>query len=334
MYDDPIPEIGKPSTVPETAKLSTTAQVLEESTWALDTSRVADLIRARVIDLTLQQNGCYLSQTLSSAEMLATLYTRILNLSELPQPLTSDPFVGVPGTDGGESPSGGRFHGENTQFTDRFLISPAHYAVAIYAALEVVGRLAPGALETFNTDGTTLEMIGAEHSPGFELTTGSFGQALSQAAGIALSRRLRGESGRTAVFISDGELEEGQTWEAVQAAAFYQLDRLMLFVDVNGQQVDGWTKDIMNVEPIDARFKAFGWDVAVVDGHHPAAIATPVEAKKRDGRPLVVLCYTDTTRGVPYLNKYKPLLHYVRLKDDKDVEELKKAMSKLQGVEK
>lgn len=305
-----------------------------DASWVVDTARVGNQIRARVIDLTLQQNGCYLSQALSSADILATLYTRVLNLSDLPHPLASASFVGVPGAPGGESPSGGRFHGENTPETDRFLISPAHYAVAIYAALEVVGRLAPGALETFNTDGTTLEMIGAEHSPGFELTTGSFGQALSQAAGIALSRQLRGESGRTAVFVSDGELEEGQTWEGVQAAAFFQLDRLMLFVDVNGQQVDGWTKDVMNVEPIDARFRAFGWEVAVVNGHDPAAIAAAVDAKAPDGRPLAVLCYTDTSRGVPYLDYRKPLLHYVRPKDDRDIEELTKAMNELQGAEK
>lgn len=323
--EDPIPEAG--STTAGTASAEVNRQE-----WVAETVRVGNLIRARVIDLTLQQDGCYLSQALSSADILATLYTRILKLSELPEPLTSDPFVGVPGAKGGESPSGGRFHGEKTPRTDRFLISPAHYAVAIYAALEVVGRLADGALETFNTDGTTLEMIGAEHSPGFELTTGSFGQALSQSAGIALSRKLRGETGRVAVFMSDGELEEGQTWEGVQAAAFYQLDHLMLFVDVNGQQVDGWTKDVMNVEPIDARFKAFGWDVAVVDGHDPAKIAGAVESKKPDGRPLVVLCYTDTARGVPYLDYRKPLLHYVRPKNDQDVAELTKAMKSLSGV--
>lgn len=325
--DDSIPEAGTASSGgPVTA-------TEERAGWVTETARVGNQIRARVIDLTLQQDGCYLSQALSSADILATLYTRILKLSPLSAPLSSEPFIGVPGALGGESPSGGRFHGEMTPDTDRFLISPAHYAVAIYAALEVVGRLAPGALETFNTDGTTLEMIGAEHSPGFELTTGSFGQALSQSAGIALSRKLRKETGRVAVFMSDGELEEGQTWEGVQAAAFYKLDHLMLFVDVNGQQVDGWTKDVMNVEPIDSRFKAFGWDVAVVDAHDPAAIANAVETKKHDGRPLVVLCYSDTTRGVPYLDYRKPLLHYVRPKGDQDVEELKKAMKTLSGAE-
>lgn len=301
-----------------------------QADWVGEANDVARRIRARVLELTILKDGCYLSQALSSADLLATLYTRVLRLEPLTAPLTSEPFTGVPGS-ADPSPSGGRFHGARTPEGDRFLISPAHYAVAIYAALESVGRLAPGALESFNTDGSTLEMIGAEHSPGFELTTGSFGQALSQSAGIAFARRLKGETGRTAVFVSDGELEEGQTWEGVQAAAFYRLDNLMLFVDVNGQQVDGLTKDVMNVEPIDARFEAFGWDVKVVDGHDVEAIADAVESKVADGRPLVVLLYTDSARGMPYLNDRKPHLHYVRAKNDADRAAFAAALADLKG---
>lgn len=303
-----------------------------QQAWQVEADRVARRIRARVLELTIRQQGCYLSQALSSAEILAILYTRVLRLEELPEPLEAPPFVGVPGAAGGESPSGGRFHGTKGPTLDRFLVSPAHYAVAIYAALESVGRLAPGAFESFNTDGSTLEMIGAEHSPGFELTTGSFGQALSQGAGIALARRLRGDTGRTVVFMSDGELEEGQTWEAAQAAAFYGLGTLLVFVDVNGQQVDGLTKDVMAVEPIDRRFEAFGWDVAVVDGHDVAEIGAAVERSDASGRPSVVLCYTDTARGVPSLGSRKPHLHYVGAKDEEDVAELEKALVELQGA--
>ncbi len=297
--------------------------------WRHDTEQVATTIRRRVLELTLRQDGCYLSQALSSADVLATLYTRLLQLPTLDTPLGAPPFAGVPGTTGGGSPSGGRFHGRRGPQWDRFLISPAHYAVAIYAALETVGRLEPGALETFNTDGSTLEMIGAEHSPGFELTTGSFGQALSQAAGIAFARSLRDEPGRTAVFVSDGEMEEGQTWEGAQAAAHYRLNRLMLFVDVNGQQVDGATREVMNVEPIDARFAAFGWEVAVVDGHDVTQIAEAVENREHHDRPLAVLCRTDSARGVPYLNKLKPHLHYVRPKSDEDRQALEAALAQM-----
>ena len=157
-------------------------------------------------------------------------------------------------------------------------------------------------------------MIGAEHSPGFELTTGSFGQALSQAGGIALARRLKGESGRTVVFMSDGELQSGQTWEGFQAAAFYGLDRLAVAVDVNGQQVDGLTRDVMNIEPISARVEGFGWNCAVVDGHDIDQIA---EAFDRPG-PLVVLAYTDPAKGVPMLEERKPHLHYVRVRNERE----------------
>lgn len=316
------------------SKPTTTAGTITKNTPSKDLSTqepdaVAQRIRARVLELTILQDGCYLSQALSSADILATLYTRVLQLADVPEALSAPAFTGVPGTEK-PSPSGGRFHGERGPALDRFLISPAHYAVAIYAALESIGRLEPGAFETFNTDGSTLEMIGAEHSPGFELTTGSFGQALSQSAGIAVARLRRGDTGRTFVFMSDGELEEGQTWEGAQAAAYYQLQNLILFVDVNGQQVDGLTKDVMNVEPIDARFRAFGWEVAVVDGHDSTAIERAVTTRNGD-RPLAVLCYTDTARGVPYLNGRKPNLHYVRPKNDTDRIEFQAALAALKG---
>jgi transketolase len=294
-----------------------------------EVDRVARHIRSRVMELTLLKDGCYLSQALSSADILAVLYAHVLRLESLEAPLAAPPFAGVPGAPGGASPSGGRFHGRATPNGDRFFISPAHYAAAIYAALEGVGRLAPGELESFNVDGSTLEMIGAEHSPGFELTTGSFGQALSQSAGIAFARRLKGESGRTYVFMSDGELEEGQTWEGVQAAAFYKLDRLVLVVDVNGQQVDGYTKDVMNIEPIPDRFTAFGWDVREVNGHDIRELIAALDVPPGTERPRVVLARTDTARGVPYLEKYKPNLHYVRPKTDEDREQFKLAFDEL-----
>ena len=297
--------------------------------WLTQAEELANDIRARVIELTLQNDGCYLSQALSSADILAALYARVMQLEPLASPMDAPDFVGVPGAIGGSSPSGGRFHGEQTPSSDRFLISPAHYAVAIYAALEAVGRLRDGELKTCNTDGSTLEMIGAEHSPGFELTTGSFGQALSQSAGIAFSRKLRGDSGRTFVFVSDGELEEGQTWEGVQAAAMYHLENLYMFVDVNGQQVDGNTKDIMNIEPIDQRFEAFGWNVRRVNGHDIAEIANAVEELGEQAGPSVVLCDTNSAQGVPYLDKYKPNLHYVRPRSEEDSAALRQALQDL-----
>ena len=288
-------------------------------TWQDDAKRVAHGIRRRVLELTLERNGCYLSQALSSAEILAALYSNILNLGPSLAPEIPPPLQGVPGhgIDFGE---GADYNGPRSAEFDRFLISPAHYAVAIYAALVEVGRMAPEGLKQFNTDGSTVEMIGAEHSPGFELTTGSFGQAVSQAGGIALARKLRGEPGRVFVFMSDGELEEGQTWEAVQALAFYNLDNVTVYVDVNGQQVDGLTKDVMNIEPIDARLEGFGATVVKVDGHDLDALADAVNHKEKD-KPFFVLCYTNSAQGVPLLEARKPHLHFVRFKDDEELRE-------------
>jgi transketolase len=118
------------------------------------------------------------------------------------------PFAGPPSADNPYSFTGAGYHGERHPARDRFFVSPAHYALVVYAALIETGRLAAEALDLFNQDGSSMEMIGAEHSPGMEVTTGSLGQGLSQAVGVALARRMRKERGRVWVFLSDGELQE------------------------------------------------------------------------------------------------------------------------------
>ena len=279
-----------------------------------DIAKIAQGIRRRALDLTIQKkNGCYLSQALSSAEMLALLYGKLLKIGPSEAPMIPTPFPGVPRP--GFHPLGADYNGPREAQYDRLLLSAAHYAVAVYAALVEVGRMAPEGLEQFNEDGSSVEMIGGEHSPGMELTTGSFGQALSQAGGIALARRLRRETGRVFVFMSDGEFEEGQTYEGVQASVHYQLDNVTVFVDVNGQQVDGAIADVMGIEPLAGRLEGFGAAVQVVDGHDIEAIERAV-AVEHDGKPLFILCYTDTARGVPLLDERKPYLHYVRFKSD------------------
>ena len=155
-----------------------------------------------------------------------------------------------------------------------------------------------------------VEMIGAEHSPGFETTTGSLAQALSTAGGIALGRRLKGETGRTFVFMSDGEFQEGQTWEAIQALAFYGLDSVRVVVDVNRAQCDGPMDSVMNIEPLATKIKAFGASADSVDGHNIAALTHALE--RPTGRPHFVLAYTDPVRGVPLMNERRPVLHYLR----------------------
>ena len=282
--------------------------------------QIAHGIRKRVLDLTIRQGGCYLSQALSSAEILASLYGDILNLGPSVAPKIPPRFSGVPIP--GVHYLGADYNGKRGAENDRLLLSAAHYAVAVYAVLVETDRMAPEALLEFNTDGSTVEMIGAEHSPGMELTTGSFGQALSQAGGIALGRRLKKERGHVWVFMSDGEYEEGQTYEALQALSFHQLDNVHVIVDVNGQQVDGLTKDVIGIEPLKDRVKSFGAHVEVIDGHNIKAIQ---EASRVDHRnkPLVILAYTDTAKGIPLLNNRKPYLHYVRFKTRKEEEKMK-----------
>ncbi len=274
--------------------------------------KAAHNIRRHLLKLTIERGGCYLGQACSSAEILSTLYMRILNLGPSQGPVVPGAFPGVPTPDNMNYLKGSSYHGDPSADFDRFFVSPAHYASAVYAALVECGRLSEDAMEKFNVDGWSMEMIGAEHSPGFETTAGSLGQTISIAAGTAHSKKLKNERGRVFVFKSDGEFQEGQTWEALQAASFYGLDNLVVYVDVNGQQVEGYTKDVMNIEPLASRCEAFGARVVKVDGHDIEAL-TEAAKPQNDGKPLVVLAYTSATQGIPLLEERKPFLHFVRL---------------------
>jgi transketolase len=268
---------------------------------------------------TIANNGGYLSQACSSAEILSTLYLKTMSLGPSVSPMIPLPFAGVPGPGNPSYATGGGYNGAGGPGCDRFFLSPAHYALILYAALIEAGRLAPEALADFNKDGSRVEMIGAEHSPGFEMMGGSLAQTLSQAAGIAFARKRRGDPGRVWVFLSDGEFQEGQTWEAIQAMSHYELDNIAVYVDVNGQQCDGRTRDVMCIDPLDARIAAFGGRALVVDGHDPAALdeaSRPVA----DGKPLFALCATDPCRGIPVLAERAPKLHYVRFASEAERE--------------
>jgi transketolase len=275
--------------------------------WVGATLRVAHNVRRRAAEVCAANNGGYLVQACGSAEILATLYTRLMDLGPSEGALRPAAFEGVP-RPGGPELAGAIYNGDR----DRFFLSPAHYALGLYATLCEVGRLEDDVLGNVNADGSTLEMIGAEHSPGFEATTGSLGQALSVAVGQALVRKRFGRPGHVWVLISDGELEEGQTWEALQAAVNFKLDNLTILLDANGLQVDGWVKNIMNIEPIPVKVRAFGCKTVEVDGHDPAAIAAAMSERESE-RPLFVVCRTSPSRGVPSLeNRHQ--LHYIRFR--------------------
>jgi transketolase len=189
--------------------------------------------------------------------------------------------------------------------------------------------MAEAGLYQFNKDGSTVEMIGAEHSPGGEVTSGSLGQALSQAGGIAMARRRKGESGRVWVLMTDGEFQEGQVWEAVQALSHYHLDNIGIYVDVNAQQCDGEIESIMTTEPLAQKLTAFGARAIEVNGHDVKALAAPARLKP-DGRPLFVLSRSDPCRGVPKLAERKPSLHYLRFKTDKERKEYQEILEQMQ----
>ena len=278
--------------------------------------RVADAVRRRVLEHTLKHNGGYLSQACSSAEVLATLYLRVMRLGPSQAPPDPQPFAGVPGPNNPHAFTGADYNGPKAANLDRFIFSPVHYALVLYSVLIELGRLGPNALEQFNTDGSTVELIGAEHSPGHEVTAGSLAQALSQAGGIALARRLRGDTGRVWVFMSDGEFQEGQTWEAIAALAHHRIGNLGCVIDANAQQCDGAMSDVMTIEPLAERLRAFGADVREVDGHDGDALATAAEGLGAGDRPLAIIARTDPCRGVDLLRERTPKLHYVRFKDD------------------
>jgi len=286
-------------------------------TWQKTARSVAAGVRRRVLEHTIKHGGGYLSQACSSAEILATLYTRVMNLGPSQAPMIPPPFPGVPGADNPGYFTGAAYNGPQAPDLDRFIMSAVHYALVLYATLVEVGRMSPAGLALFNRDGSSVEMIGAEHSPGHEVTAGSLGQALSQAAGIAYARKRMGESGRVWVLMSDGELQIGQTWEALQVLSAFQLDNVGLYVDVNGQQCDGAMKAVMNIEPILPRLEAFGARAFKVDGHDVEALARPA-ALPPDGRPLVVLAYTNPCQEIALLSERSPRLHYVRFKSDEE----------------
>lgn len=278
-----------------------------------DIKKAAKNVRKSILKLAIERNGCYLGQACSSAEILTSLYLKILNLGPSLGSMEALPFPGVPAPDNMDYPNGALYHGTKDPDKDRFHVSPAHYASVVYCALAEAGRISYDAIEKFNVDGWNMEMIGAEHSPGFENTAGSLGQTISIAAGTAHARKLKNELGKVYVLLSDGEIQEGQVWEAFQAASFYKLDNLVVYVDVNGQQVEGYTEDVMSMDPLATRLEAFGAKVVEIDGHNVEALIEASKVEHTD-KPLVVLCNTSSAKDIPMLERRVPFLHFVRPK--------------------
>lgn len=186
---------------------------------------------------------------------------------------------------------------------DRFVLSKGHAAPVLYAALAHKGYFPIEELSTLRKINSNLQgHPDMKKVSGVDMSTGSLGTGFSAAVGIALACQLDQKDNYVYTLLGDGELQEGQVWEAAMAAAHYKLDHLIAFVDNNGLQIDGNIDDVMSPNPIDTKFAAFGWHVLIIDGHNFQQIAEAVaKAKAEKGRPTMIVAKTVKGKGVSYM---------------------------------
>lgn len=207
---------------------------------------------------------------------------------------------------------------------DRFLLSIGHYAIALYAALIEAGVIPEDELETYGTDDSRLPMSGmAAYTPGMEITGGSLGHGLGIAVGFCLGLKRKNSKSFVYNLFSDGELNEGSTWEAAMAASHWKLDNLIAIVDVNDQQADGPSSAMSSREPLHDRFTAFGWHVERVDGNDIDAVVKAFDAARNlaEPKPRIIICDTKMAKGVKFLEE-REMNHFLRV----DADEWQKAL--------
>ena len=245
--------------------------------------RAANLRRHMLLMARGQGQG-YIGQGLGIADLLAALYFHELRYEP-------------------ENPaSPGR---------DRFLLSTGHYSIALFAALAEAGVIPLAELSTYGLNDSRLDMSTLDTTPGVEITGGSLGHGLGQGVGIALGLRLDGSAARVFVELSDGEMQEGATWEAAMAAAHFGLDGLVALVDCNGIQADG--KIVLAMEPVADKWRAFGFETQDIDGNDIAAIVAALAAARApNGRPKAIVLRTLPGKGVPTLET-REKAHFVRV---------------------
>jgi transketolase len=198
---------------------------------------------------------------------------------------------------------------------DRFLLSHGHYAIAHYAAMIEAGILPESELETYGSDDSRLPMSGmATYTPGMEISGGSLGQGLPIAVGMALGLRHQDNPAFVYNSMSDGELDEGSTWEAAMSAAHHGLGNLICLVDINNQQADGPSTQVMGFEPLADKWASFGWHVQRVDGNHLPAVLRAFDTARQlpEAKPRVILCDTLMGKGVPFLET-REKNHFIRV---------------------
>lgn len=245
----------------------------EKISWLKDKARE---IRAHIIRMTAAAGSGHPGGSLSAADIVTTLYFHVMRI---------DP----------ENPS--------WPDRDRFVLSKGHAAPVLYAALAERGFFPVEELLTLRRLGSRLQGHPDMKSlPGVEMSTGSLGQGLSVGNGMALAAKLDGRDYRVFVLLGDGEIQEGMVWEAAMAAAHYRLDNVTAFLDHNGLQIDGPVAEVMSVEPVADKWKAFGWHVQVIDGHDLEQIIAAVEtARQVRGKPQMIIAETCKGKGVSFM---------------------------------
>jgi len=198
---------------------------------------------------------------------------------------------------------------------DRFMLSNGHYAIALYAALIEAGIIPQDELETYGSDDSRLPMSGmAAYTPGMEMSGGSLGLGLALTVGRCLGLKRKGSDSFVYTLFSDGELDEGSVWEAIQSAAHWKLDNLIAIVDINNQQADGPSSDVMAFEPLVEKMQAFGWFTQRVDGNDIDAVRAAFDAARAHpgACPRIIIADTLMGKGVPFLEQ-REKNHFIRV---------------------
>ncbi|MFT3965692.1 MAG: transketolase [Sphingobium sp.] len=248
-----------------------------------DTRQLATAIRRQALRMVTRARASHIGSALSIADIVAMLYGRALNVHAA-QPDHPD--------------------------RDRFILSKGHACVAVYAALAETGFIDPALLETYGTDGSPLMAHISHKVPGVEFSTGALGHGLPFGTGKALAARRRGEDWRTVVLTSDGEWDEGSNWEAALFAAHHGLDNLLCIIDYNKLQSLRTVDETLRLEPLHAKFEAFGWAVREVNGHDHDALAKALCIRPWEpGKPSMLIAHTVKGKGVPFMEN-KVEWHY------------------------
>ncbi len=237
---------------------------------------VAKKLRRHIVSMTGKAGSGHPGGSLSAVEIITALYFKLL-----------------------------RHNPEDPKWADRdrFILSKGHAAPVLYAALAECGYFPVEELLTLRQLDSRLQGH-TDHklTPGVELSAGSLGQGLSFAIGVALAGRLNKKDYTVYVLLGDGECDEGQVWEAAMAAAHYKVDNLVAIVDKNGLQIDGWTRDVMNLDPLNSKWQGFGWEVLEIDGNDINQVLYALEkAKQVKGKPAVIIANTIKGKGVSFM---------------------------------